>query len=502
MTRFVLAFFLGVGLLITAKGAEKAKLPPLEEREKAAKLIRDLFKAEYAKTTVVAKGALADTLFKQASESDQDLPAKYVLLKEAAELAAGSNIELSVQACETLIKSFDGPAGEVIEPILKSVAPKAVSPAAAQSLASFVLKVVDDTLADDDFETAGRLQKMADGLAQRSKNLKLIKQVQSLAKDIDLSKQIIVKVNDAFTVLKDKPEDPDANLLVGKYACFNKGDWPKGLPLLAKGSDAKLKAAAAKDLEATAEDATSSLAAGDGWYDLVTSIEGHPKTNIYFRIHTHYTNALPKATGITKTKVEKRLEEVEKSLDGKWDYPNLWPVVKAAIRNKSYDKAGPAGGAFGDKEYSELIPEGGVLIGFNYTLRTLGNKNVIDCFQPIYMTTTGEKLGTAMGNFKDPKAGKMLTLKAKSNYAISKMKLRGGGLWEGVNVTFMKIDNKGNFKTDDTYESAAIGFTDVFGDFVGDSRPIIGIHGKLQPPRDGGGVCSFGVYLAGEKPKK
>jgi len=502
MTRFSLAFILVLWLLILAKAGEKANLPALEEREKATKLIRDLFKVEYSKTTVVAKAALAETLFKQASESDQDLPAKYVLLKETAELAAGANMDLSVQACENIMKSFEGPIAEIIEPILKNIAPKAVAPAAAQSLAGFVLSVVDDALAADDFETAGRLQQMANGLAQRSRNLKLIKQVQTLAKDIDLSKQIKVKVTAAVAVLKDKPEDPDSNLLIGKYLCFNKGDWSKGLPMIAKGSDAKLKSVATKDIEALADDSNSSTDAGDGWYDLVTSIDGHPKSSIYSRIQMHYTNALTNAKGITKTKIEKRLDEIEKLLDSKWEYPNLWPVVKAAIRNKSYDTITPRGGAFGDKEYTELIPEGGILIGFNYTLKPIGDKNVIDCFQAIYLTTTGEKLGAAYGNFKAPKANKMLTLKAKPNYAIAKMKLRGGGLWEGVNVTFMRIDIKGNFKPDDTYESAPIGYTDNFGEVLGDSRPIIGIHGKLQSPRDGAGVCSLGMYLAGEKVKK
>ena len=35
---------------------------------------------------------------------------------------------------------------------------------------------------------------------------------------------------------------PPANLTVGKYYCFQKGDWEKGLPMLALGQDETLKA--------------------------------------------------------------------------------------------------------------------------------------------------------------------------------------------------------------------------------------------------------------------
>ena len=43
-------------------------------------------------------------------------------------------------------------------------------------------------------------------------------------------------MQEAMETLKGKPDDPEANLIAGKYLCLAKGDWPNGLPMLAKSS--------------------------------------------------------------------------------------------------------------------------------------------------------------------------------------------------------------------------------------------------------------------------
>ena len=49
------------------------------------------------------------------------------------------------------------------------------------------------------------------------------------------------EVRVALATLKTNPTDPEANLVVGKYHCFVKDEWEKGLPMLLKGNDAALK---------------------------------------------------------------------------------------------------------------------------------------------------------------------------------------------------------------------------------------------------------------------
>lgn len=66
--------------------------------------------------------------------------------------------------------------------------------------------------------------------------------------------------------LKDKPDDPEASLVAGKYLVFVAGDWKAGAPLLAKSSDKALKALAEHELDPTHVDtALKKVGMGDEW---------------------------------------------------------------------------------------------------------------------------------------------------------------------------------------------------------------------------------------------
>jgi len=41
--------------------------------------------------------------------------------------------------------------------------------------------------------------------------------------------------------LPEKPDDPVSNAHLGRFTCFAKDDWERGLPMLAKGSDVGLR---------------------------------------------------------------------------------------------------------------------------------------------------------------------------------------------------------------------------------------------------------------------
>src|SRR5262245_17696113 len=52
-----------------------------------------------------------------------------------------------------------------------------------------------------------------------------------------------------------EPLDAETCLKLGKLICFLKGDWQRGLPLLARGSDERLRELAHQDLLPTMETA-------------------------------------------------------------------------------------------------------------------------------------------------------------------------------------------------------------------------------------------------------
>jgi hypothetical protein len=84
-----------------------------------------------------------------------------------------------------------------------------------------------------------------------------------------------------------------------------------GLPLLAIGNDPKLKAAAEKDLAKPAA-ATDQLVVADAWWDITDTLDSAEKTEAKLRAHFWYSQAVAGLAGLTKTKVEKRLDETSK----------------------------------------------------------------------------------------------------------------------------------------------------------------------------------------------
>src|SRR5205823_3905988 len=99
------------------------------------------------------------------------------------------------------------------------------------------------------------------------------------------------------------------NLAAGKFYCFFKGDWSKGLPLLAKGADAKLAALARLDqANPTEPDKLKQL--GDAWWDWAESQSAVVKTAGRVHAGDGYRNAQPNLTGLTKVAVDKRLEQI------------------------------------------------------------------------------------------------------------------------------------------------------------------------------------------------
>src|SRR4029079_19440024 len=125
--------------------------------------------------------------------------------------------------------------------------------------------------------------------------------------------------------------------------------------------------------------------------------------------------------------------------------------------------------------FRDTAPAGGFLIGFRYSTKTYANTHlVMDYLQPIYLTPAGEKLGTGYG--KAP--AKPLIVQAKPGYAVGGMRIRGGGVLEGYRLVFMRIRGK-LLNPTDKYDSPWLGRESRAADYplIGDSRPIIGIHG-------------------------
>lgn len=118
-------------------------------------------------------------------------------------------------------------------------------------------------------------------------------------------------IEPALATLKSKPKDPAANLAVGRFECFVKGDWALGLPKLARGSDPKLKSLAERELAGspTADDRVA--AAADGWWEWSLREDEHSRRQVQAHAADLYRKALPALAGLARIRVQQRVDAVE-----------------------------------------------------------------------------------------------------------------------------------------------------------------------------------------------
>ena len=484
----------------TAVADGPAEVPDTAKISESRKLVRDLFKQQYARSKDWPD--LAKKLLKQADEAANDPPARYAMLDEARLLAAkAGDAETAVKATETLLASFKVSRAKIWAEISKQVLDATGrNPNAAHGVALLLITATDHAIDEDDWTSAQTLVRNAIAAARKARSASLLKGAQTRARRIVQLKTESDKVKKHLVTLKTKPDDPAANLAVGKYFCLYKLNWERGIPMLAKGSDAALKTAAGNDLLATAGVAEAKLTAADGWYALARKANKTESAGMKVRAHHWYQQALPKLTSLKKIKAQKRLAElapVVASVGGSAANSSRWTAIRQQVAKKNYTKARIVGAAFHRKTYEEIPKLSAILIGFRYT--TIKNEGRYPGFvQAIYKTAAGQVYGTVYGR---PKRGENLYItKAKPGYAVGAIFTRGGGGFDALKPIYMRIKGNG-LDTNDKYDGPHIGgMGGSSATLGGDGQFIIGIHGRLA--REGHIQSVSPVSLGGSSSSK
>ena len=277
------------------------------------KLIKEVYGDEYAGAkTPGQKQALAKKLMKKADDTQNDPANKYVILKVAKDVATqAADVETAFAAVDAIAQSFDVNPIEAKAGVLTLVAKNARLPPEHTAVAKQSLALVDPALAKDEFDLAARLGELALAEARLARGPKLVQQIEEQIAQIQEQSRAYEDVKKFASILEQKPTDPEANLAVGKYRCFTKGDWDQGIPMLALGSDEELKALAMKELQGPAS-SDEQVKLGDGWWKVAEKQTEAVQRPIKGRAGYWYRKAAPLLSGVMKDKVEKRLRETEK----------------------------------------------------------------------------------------------------------------------------------------------------------------------------------------------
>lgn len=296
------------GITSGEEPAGRQPAPDAKELEAALALVQDVFKDQYAKRSAVEQQGLGRKLYQEGVASRSDMDLRFVLLQEAARVSAAAGDPVSaLKALDELGRSFAYNIAQAKAGVLGQLVPKCASADEGKELSRLCLLAVDDAVQSEDFDSAVKLAALAETAARQSNDPLTVSRAQVRSRDLKDVKGELDKAATARQVLAEKPDDPSANLTVGRFECLVKGDWESGLQKLLKGNDDDFKLAAKFELTPNLPP-EEFVKAADAWWSLAEKTSFN-KNALLGRAKYWYLKSKPHLSGFTKLKVDKRLQD-------------------------------------------------------------------------------------------------------------------------------------------------------------------------------------------------
>jgi hypothetical protein len=291
----------------------KSPVPGKEALAEAEAEIRSVFKTELAKVKDDPKAGkeLANELLKQARKTTDSLALRFAGLALARDLAArAGDHATALDAIDELAASFQVNTSGMKAKVFVLAARETTDKDVAVDLIEAMLEMLPEALAADDYQAAAQLLGAAQTAMAHAKSLPLAARIEKAEQEVHAVQKQFEQVKPFVEKLKDNAADAEANGEVGKYYSLYKGNWERGLPLLARGKDDTLKALAVKDL-AKPRASKKQAELGDGWWDLAQKEKPPAQTHLQERAAYWYELALPDLTGLARVRIQKRLDGLE-----------------------------------------------------------------------------------------------------------------------------------------------------------------------------------------------
>jgi len=438
----------------------KSAVPAAAAQKDAEKQIRETFKTDYAKRAPADVQALGRKLLQQGTETRDDLVIRFVLYREARDLALqAGDIETAFDAIDALGRAYEFDTLPAKSAALAKAATAARGPEGAAALARGYISFAEEAVRAGQYEAAAAVTAKMEAAGRASADVTVATRAEALSREVNFIQKEANSVKSHRKTLGEKPNDPGANLAVGRFLCLVAGDWEQGAPMLAKGSDAALKALAEKEVARPVQGADQA-ALGDAWWDLSEKERNAEfKKRMRARSFSWYERALQGGvTGLVKARVENRLRE-----SGSFIRPPGQPARTAAV------------GGSGGVEFEDVPQPTGLLVGFKYVTAPFAAGTIVKALQPIYLAGAKRVEGKTYGRF----GGTPQEIVAKPGYAVAGIVVRGGIRVDAFKVVFMRVGGA-SLDSRDSYESKWLGGTGGGGEVKlgGDGAYVVGIHGR------------------------
>jgi len=292
-------------------------VPDQQSIARATKTVREAFRDLYIQATASAAGlppraALATRLYQESRDTRDDNAARYVLLCEARDWAAkAAEPALACRAIDDLARLYAVAPGELAITALRDAAKFTLTPAAQEALARAALAAADSAIARDEYDVAARLAALAETAARSAHKMLLTSDVADKLKEINWAKGEYERAKTAIETLASHPDDRDARAAAGRYKCLAKNDWTHGLPLLLESSDADYQRLAQRDVAAVSAGPAAQHEIGNEWWEWGEKLTGRARTSCRNRAAHWYRLALPSLTGISRSTIERRLDDAD-----------------------------------------------------------------------------------------------------------------------------------------------------------------------------------------------
>lgn len=302
--RFILGMMLFTNpLFVNAQTADKRlSQPEAAAIEKARKDILEIFGKDIEKSkTPAARKELAERLLRAAKDGAESPANRWVLFNQARDLAIAANDALlAMQTVNEFATVFGVNRGEIAADTIEKLG-KVTATVATKGFVDLVVVEADQAIDADEYKAAVKLATVGLRGAQSIKDAGLIRK-------LDVQLKLANELSKAFDDVKGIDEQ------MGKFQCFRKGNWAKGLPLLVNAQEENLAAVAKKDLT-NPNEAKGQCDVGDAWFELAQKRKGDEHVSMLRRAYYWYRLGVGGATGLAKARTEQRLAKMFVEID-------------------------------------------------------------------------------------------------------------------------------------------------------------------------------------------
>jgi len=232
----------------------------------------------------------------------------------------------------TLCRAADEPdaVDQKLVALRKSVG-TAMSPERVRQLLGEALALIDEAIVADEYTSAVRVAGLAVEIAGKLENEHLLSVCARRKDEVANFAKEAKKLTKSMQKLRKNPKDSTANFEVGRFRCIVLGNWDRGLPLVAQGSNATWGEVAKKDLASPAN-ADGQNDVGDDWARLASVEKGPAKRAIALRAAYWYRQVLIQPANDARTKALSAMELLPicfvTDLDETESKPGPWPIGK------------------------------------------------------------------------------------------------------------------------------------------------------------------------------